>query len=190
MKKATSEYTQDTQLIKTINLIGKYGIGKPEEGTNTVKVFADNNGYKAAVFYSEMSGDPYKIQIVDSNGNQYKIHNISLRGNYKNTSGEKRYEPEKILPFIVAQIENGASLTEIARNFSECKIRDYPSEINKDVEEQKAINDELQKKFDKLKNSGKYGSVDISTNSGIFDRYKQDYYIGAPTLFLIFCFLF
>lgn len=180
IKTVTKEYSGGTERVSTVDALGAdYG----SRGWDDAYSYADDQGNRAVVLCNDMDKYPYEIRLQIPNGGKTDIYviNMTTLSNYENISDK---EADHIMWALAGQLESGASIGELMQDFQQYQRSPYPPEIALYVENQQAINREMQNRVRKLHDTDRYGICICDAPSNDFDPYMQGKYPGLPTVSL------
>lgn len=180
IRTVTKEYSGGTERVSTVDALGD---GYGHRGWDDAYSYADNRGNRALVLCNDMDKYPYEIRLQIPNGGKTDIYviNMTTLGNYENISDK---EADHIMYALAGQLESGASIGELMQDLQQYQRSPYPPEIARHVENQQAINKEIQGRVSELKNTDRYGICICDAPSNDFDPYMQGKYPGLPTVSL------
>jgi len=180
---AKKEYTNGgTTLVKGEVTLGSLGKTGPRAWSEA-DFYKDNNGYSAVITHESYTKDPYEIHIQIPNGNEKTLFILNTQTMMQH-DGANAVEAARAIKKMEQKIKKGASLEEIASDFQSYQRSEYPAEIAKDVAIQKAVNNEIAEKINKMRTSGSYSMCVADTDNSRFDTYMQRNFAGAPILFV------
>ncbi|MBO5038224.1 MAG: hypothetical protein J6C85_02030 [Alphaproteobacteria bacterium] len=173
------EYSNgDTKLVVEGARLNRTGVSQ----WDTSDIYTDNKGY-TMTFTRDSMGNPLSISIQVPNGSEmtkYVINQQTL-SRYDNINP---MEANRIFNKTEQKVKKGASIEEIARDFSDYQRSPYSREELKEIDNQKSINEEIKAKYDKLMSKGNFGIHTFETISKDFDKHMQSKAVGAPTIML------
>lgn len=150
---------------------------------NESNIYKDDNGYKMT-FTRDSMGNPLSMSIQIPGSSDEMTKYIINQQTLSMYDGINPLEVGRIFSKLEQKVRKGASIEEIAKDFSDYQRSPYSKEELEEINNQKSINSEIKAKYDKLMSKSRFGIHVFETVSENFDKHMQRSAIGAPTLML------